>query len=408
MWKNPVSATPSIVQVDFGAYGQNLPGDGEMYCGPTSLLMGLYYLSANGFTQLAPAIYGGQEDPAATNLERVIAGLMGCTPTGGTSGDGMLAGMVNYLSACGIAPDQYAVNNNDSPDFACIAGQIAPNVSQSPSGPIALTCFSVGWFSRSSSTDTTFVNGGGHVLAPLVAQMVVSPLPPLPPVTPIDLIILNNAYPAAFADVPNLPSKNPQMVVIAPVPAGWTLPNMPLPSQSYSQVLTSTLGGEDVAVLWGAIAWTISATARPDSPSYQPSAWVLTDQVTLDTNGGNLTVVAPLSGSGGLCKAGDGVLLLYIRHTSASLVIQENADPDVQKDLRDFFTHIATNGMNYRHTAEGPDDMPSHIRAALTQTSIGIPLRQGRLALGTWQGIYLFEHRDAPHRREVVLHLLGD
>src|SRR5882757_4848994 len=310
MWKNPVSATPSIVQVDFGAYGQNLPGDGEMYCGPTSLLMGLYYLSANGFTQLAPAIYGGQEDPAATNLARVIAGLMGCTPTGGTSGDGMLAGMVNYLSACGIAPDQYAVNNNDSPDFACIAGQIAPNVSQSPSGPIALTCFSVGWFSRSSSTDTTFVNGGGHVLAPLVAQMVVSPLPPLPPVTPIDLIILNNAYPAAFADVPNLPSKNPQMVVIAPVPAGWTLPNMPLPSQSYSQVLTSTLGGEDVAVLWGAIAWTISATARPDSPSYQPSAWVLTDQVTLDTNGGNLTVVAPLSGSGGLCKAGDGVLLL--------------------------------------------------------------------------------------------------
>ena len=107
-------------------------------------------------------------------------------------------------------------------------------------------------------------------------------------------------------------------------------------------------------------------------------------------------------------KIADGLLTCFVRHTSASLVIQENADPDVQKDLRDFFAHIATNGMNYRHTAEGPDDMPAHIRAALTQTSIGIPLHKGRLALGTWQGIYLFEHRDAPHRREVVLHLLGE
>ena len=107
-------------------------------------------------------------------------------------------------------------------------------------------------------------------------------------------------------------------------------------------------------------------------------------------------------------KIADGLLTCFVRHTSASLVIQENADPDVQKDLRDFFAHIATNGMNYRHTAEGPDDMPSHIRAALTQTSVGIPLRKGRLALGTWQGIYLFEHRNAPHRREVMLHLLGE
>jgi secondary thiamine-phosphate synthase enzyme len=103
----------------------------------------------------------------------------------------------------------------------------------------------------------------------------------------------------------------------------------------------------------------------------------------------------------------DGLLTCFIRHTSASLLIQENADPDVQKDLRDFFAHLAKNGMNYRHTAEGPDDMPSHIRSALTQTSIGIPLHKGKLALGTWQGIYVFEHRDAPHRREVMLHLMG-
>jgi secondary thiamine-phosphate synthase enzyme len=103
----------------------------------------------------------------------------------------------------------------------------------------------------------------------------------------------------------------------------------------------------------------------------------------------------------------DGLLTCFIRHTSASLLIQENADPDVQKDLRDFFARLATNGMDFRHTAEGPDDMLSHIRAALTQTSIGVPLHGGRLALGTWQGVYVFEHRDAPHRREVVLQVMG-
>jgi secondary thiamine-phosphate synthase enzyme len=107
-------------------------------------------------------------------------------------------------------------------------------------------------------------------------------------------------------------------------------------------------------------------------------------------------------------KVENGLLTCFIRHTSASLLIQENADPDVQKDLRDFFAHLARNGMNYRHTAEGPDDMPSHIRTALTQTSIGIPFKMGLLALGTWQGLYVFEHRDAPHRREVTLHLFGD
>lgn len=107
-------------------------------------------------------------------------------------------------------------------------------------------------------------------------------------------------------------------------------------------------------------------------------------------------------------KIEDGLLTCFIRHTSASLVIQENADPDVQKDLQDFFAHLATSGPRFRHTTEGPDDMPSHIRSALTQTSIGIPLHKGRLALGTWQGIYVFEHRDAPHRREVVLHIIGE
>lgn len=104
----------------------------------------------------------------------------------------------------------------------------------------------------------------------------------------------------------------------------------------------------------------------------------------------------------------DGLLTCFIRHTSASLVIQENADPDVQKDLQDFFAWLAASGPRFRHTTEGPDDMPSHIRSALTQVSLGIPIARGRMALGTWQGLYLFEHRDAPHRREVMLHLVGE
>ena len=103
-----------------------------------------------------------------------------------------------------------------------------------------------------------------------------------------------------------------------------------------------------------------------------------------------------------------GLLTLFIRHTSASLLIQENADPDVLADLDAFLTRLAPDDHAlYRHHAEGSDDMPSHIRAALTQTQLSIPLIGGRLALGTWQGIYIFEHRRAPHRRTVCLHLIG-
>ena len=110
----------------------------------------------------------------------------------------------------------------------------------------------------------------------------------------------------------------------------------------------------------------------------------------------------------GSCGLRSGLLTAFVQHTSASLVIQENADPDVVRDLNDFFTRIAPEDSGaYRHTIEGPDDMPAHIRAALTQTHLSIPVNEGRLALGTWQGIYLFEHRSANHRRNVVLHLMG-
>lgn len=102
-----------------------------------------------------------------------------------------------------------------------------------------------------------------------------------------------------------------------------------------------------------------------------------------------------------------GLLTLFCRHTSASLVIQENADPSVTADLKDFFERLVPEDARlYRHTAEGPDDMTSHIRTALTQTSLAIPVHAGRLMLGTWQGIYLFEHREIPHRRGVAAHML--
>jgi len=108
--------------------------------------------------------------------------------------------------------------------------------------------------------------------------------------------------------------------------------------------------------------------------------------------------------------SGTGLLTLFVRHTSCSLLIQENADPDVRRDLDAFFRRLVPPAddpsMGYlRHTTEGPDDMPAHIKAAMMPVSLSIPVSEGRLALGTWQGIYLFEHRDRPHRREISAHL---
>ncbi len=104
-----------------------------------------------------------------------------------------------------------------------------------------------------------------------------------------------------------------------------------------------------------------------------------------------------------------GLLTLWCRHTSASLLVQENADPDVLADLQEWIARLAPHDpAAYRHGAEGPDDMPAHLRAALTQTGLTIPVARGSPLLGTWQGLYLWEHRDRPHRREVALHLLGE
>ena len=104
----------------------------------------------------------------------------------------------------------------------------------------------------------------------------------------------------------------------------------------------------------------------------------------------------------------EGLLTVFIRHTSASLLIQENVDPDVERDLETFFEKLVPEELHlYRHTAEGPDDMPAHIKGALTQTQLNIPVSSGRMMLGTYQGLYVFEHRRVPRTRELVLHLIG-
>jgi secondary thiamine-phosphate synthase enzyme len=132
--------------------------------------------------------------------------------------------------------------------------------------------------------------------------------------------------------------------------------------------------------------------------------------VAVDTRGRGLTEItrriADWVGASGMT---DGLLTVFVRHTSASLLIQENADPGVQRDLERFFSRLAPDGDRlFEHDTEGPDDMPAHVRSALTATQLSVPLLDGRLALGTWQGIYLYEHRLRGHRRQVVLHLIGD
>jgi secondary thiamine-phosphate synthase enzyme len=133
-------------------------------------------------------------------------------------------------------------------------------------------------------------------------------------------------------------------------------------------------------------------------------------ELTLATRGRGIyeftDAVAGLVSKSGLQT---GLASLHLRHTSASLLIQENADPEVRHDLERFFSRLAPDGDPlFRHTAEGPDDMPAHIRTALTTVNLSIPFAAGRLALGTWQGIFLWEHRTAPHQRRVTVHLIGE
>lgn len=130
---------------------------------------------------------------------------------------------------------------------------------------------------------------------------------------------------------------------------------------------------------------------------------------SVDTQGrGTLEITRRIQQVVGASGIEEGLCTVFVHHTSASLIINENADPDVQVDLNAFLNRLVPDGDSlFIHTAEGPDDMPSHVRTALTQTSVGIPVQGGRCALGTWQGVYLWEHRHRPHRRRVTVTVVG-
>lgn len=133
------------------------------------------------------------------------------------------------------------------------------------------------------------------------------------------------------------------------------------------------------------------------------------DMIALTTHGqGFVDVTGEIAHWLAARTDGDGLVTLFLRHTSASLTIQENADPDVLRDLADTLDRLAPRDLPYLHNSEGPDDMPAHIRTMLTATSLAIPVKAGRMMLGTWQAIYLVEHRDRPHRREIALHFIGE
>ena len=134
------------------------------------------------------------------------------------------------------------------------------------------------------------------------------------------------------------------------------------------------------------------------------------EELVVETRGrGIYSLAADVTGFVRASDIGSGILNLFIRHTSASLMLSENADPDVLGDLEAFMSRLVPDGDPiYRHTAEGPDDMPAHVRTVLTQSDLNIPVRDGECALGTWQGIYLWEHRHAPHRRRVIATVYGE
>ncbi len=134
----------------------------------------------------------------------------------------------------------------------------------------------------------------------------------------------------------------------------------------------------------------------------------LQETLAVATNGQGFTdMTADISAVVHRAGITTGLCHLFLRHTSASLIVQENADPDVRRDLATYFAKIAPESPSYRHQDEGPDDMPAHIRAVLTQTSLAVPVGGGKLMLGTWQAVYLWEHRRAAHTRQVVVHIAG-
>ncbi|SEP40521.1 autotransporter-associated beta strand repeat-containing protein [Rhodospirillales bacterium URHD0017] len=301
-WENPTTNTPSILQLQFGPWGEDIPGDGLEYCGPTATLMAIYYLYNNNFTQLAPAAYGGEDDKNATNLELVLGGLMQTSSSGGTTA-GMQPGVWAYLAACGISGNPKSLASSSKPDLAWFTSQLGPNVESDPD-VIVLANFSVGWFQQ-QGTSSTYKRTGGHFLTPLVVP------------GSDNQLVLNNPAPSTFVKGARSALDNPQTVTVSPIPADITLLNQEghtiSDPTSYSQVITAILGPDSgtgmLAVITGGSAWSIPATDLP-TDGWQPAPWQLSADQTINTNGGNLTVRSQLQGSFSLTKSGPGTLTL--------------------------------------------------------------------------------------------------
>lgn len=308
-WNDPVTNTPAIIQLDFGPYGNKLPGDGQNYCEPTSAVMSLFWLGSNGFTQLTPSTYPGQNDPYTYNLERLMGGLMQTSATQGTYDSSAIQGISDYLSAAGLSGSfSYIYNGGDSASNllnpSWLAAQLAPNAGANP-GSITFIDFSISWYGQNSGSSTSFSAEGGHELALLA---VLDP-------TGNAQLILNNAYPSTLENVPNVPESDPQTLGITQVPAGWHLPGMALPSDDYWQLQSSdgTVGDGSTtkAIVDSAYAFSVDTLANPTlNPSWTPADWVISGSKTINTNGATFTVQAAVTGAGGFNKTGEGALVL--------------------------------------------------------------------------------------------------
>lgn len=308
-WNDPVTNTPAIIQLDFGPYGSSLPGDGQNYCEPTSAVMSLFWLGSNGFTQITPSIYPGQNDPYTYNLERLMGGLMQTSATNGTFDAAAIQGISDYLSAAGLSGAfSYVYNGGDSASNllspSWMAAQLASNAGADPS-TITFVNFSISWYGQSADNPTSFSSEGGHELALL---SVIDPAGNAQ-------LILNNAYPSALENVPNVPESDPQTLGITQVPSGWDLPGMSLPSQDYWQLQSpdGTVGDGSTtkAIVDSAYAFSVDTSANPTlNPSWTPADWVISGDKKINTNGATFTVQAAVTGAGGLTKIGEGAMVL--------------------------------------------------------------------------------------------------
>lgn len=298
MWLSPTEATPCIIQVGFGAWGQQMPNYGDSYCGPTALVMGLYWLSANGFTQLAPETYHGDSDPQAANLERVIAGVIGTSAFGGSWETSVVPGIQTFLALRGIGADQFNLTNVSWPDLQDLADKLAPNTDPGNPSTIVLPFFSVGWFSYETGSTTVLTQDGGHCLTPLIAD------------PDQNLLTLNNPDPYSFEKTANTPGNGQQTVGVQVVPDDWVICGNS--NTGYSQIVTNILGPgtTSFALVQNSLMWVIKSSALPTGPGYAIEPWSLAGPTNIDTNGGVLEVIAPITGAGGLHKMGAGTLRL--------------------------------------------------------------------------------------------------